>query len=129
MGVKKLFILAILIGAIISVIGFDRIKNWLSHSQVLGEKITPVINGAMFKPAQEIIGQNIRWPQKKDFQLSSQAVLGEEDQAVSPKDSEDFNRSLESLTEEIKNLPQQQLVKVKEQLIKEIFPDCQCDCQ
>ena len=40
----------------------------------------------------------------------------------------DTKEMVDQFIETIKELPEKQMVKVKEQIIQEIFPDCQCSC-
>ena len=35
---------------------------------------------------------------------------------------------VDQLIETVKELPEKQVVKIKEQIIQEIFPDCECTC-
>ena len=128
LGIKKLFIGVILLGIIGYLISSDQFQNWLSYSQVLGEKIQPVLEEKVIEPGKTIINQNIRWPTQEDLAPLPQIKLAEEN-SKSNSEPVNFDQALKNLTEEIKKLPQQQLIKVKEQLIKEVFPDCQCVCE
>jgi len=127
---KKLIFLAILLGVVIYFVGPDRISSWFDQSSVLGEKIGPVIEDKILAPAKETVSRHVRWPQKEDLEPLPRLVNDEDHQKDnSGSEGLDFDQSLETLTENIKKLPQQQLIKVKEQLIKEVFPDCQCVCE
>lgn len=127
---KKLIFWAISLGVVVYFLGPDRISRFLNRPSVLGEEVGPVIEDKILTPAKETISRHVRWPQKEDLTPLPQLV-GNEDQQKDESGSEDinFDQSLETLTENIKKLPQQQLIKVKEQLIKEVFPDCQCVCE
>ena len=127
---KKLIFLAILLGAVIYFLGWDRINSWFSQSSVLGKRIGPAIEDRVLDPAKETVNHHVRWPKREDLEPLPR-LTGNEDYQENNLDSAnvDFDQSLETLTEDIKKLPQQQLIKVKEQLVKEIFPDCQCVCE
>lgn len=108
----------------------EQVNRWFSQSRVLGEEVGPAIENMVLTPAKKAVEPYVRWPQKEDLEHLPQLVGDNDEQKDSPNfSSPDFDQSLKNLTEEIKNLPQQQLIKVKEQLIKEIFPDCQCECE
>ena len=129
LGIKKLLIGLALLGITGYIIGFNKFWDWTGYPQVLGEKIGPVFKEKVIKNlGKVIIEQNIRWPTQEDLISLPQVGLAEKN---SEPESEpvDFDQALEDLTEEIKKLPQQQLIRVKEQLIREIFPDCQCTCE
>ncbi|MGI6278476.1 MAG: hypothetical protein ACOYJ8_01540 [Patescibacteria group bacterium] len=124
----KLLILVILIGALAYFFDSNLVKNWFGYSQVLGEEAGPIFEEKLLSPAKDVVNRHFRWPQKEDLEPLPRLVVEEKNQESPPSQAE-FDQSLETLTEEIKKLPQQQLIKVKEQLIKEIFPDCHCVCE
>jgi len=128
-GVKKILIFVILAGVAIYFIGPDKLLGWLGRSQVLGEEAGPMMEERVLKPVQEAINQYIRWPRQDDLEPLPRLIVKKETQGtISDSNPVDFDQSLKTLTEDIQNLPQQQLIKVKEQLIKEVFPDCECSC-
>lgn len=126
--VKKLLVLVALFGAIIYFSGWGgKIKEWFGHSQVLGERTDLELNEKVFQPAQDAVNQYLRWPHSEDLKPLPKIVIDEESQG-SASSSVNLDQSLEDLAQEIKNLPQEQVIKIKEQLIKEVFPDCECSC-
>jgi hypothetical protein len=126
--VKKLLILGVLLVATVYLFGWEgKIKEWFSRSQVLGERSDLGLEERFFQPAREAIDQHVRWPRQEDLEPLPKIVVNEDSQEGSPS-SASLDQSLEDLAQEIKDLPQQQLIKIKEQLIKEIFPDCECSC-
>ncbi|KUK83920.1 MAG: hypothetical protein XD98_0215 [Microgenomates bacterium 39_6] len=127
-GNKKLVVLI----ALLVIAGYlfrqEQANNWLGQSRVLGEEVGPAIENMVLIPAKKAVEPYVRWPQKEDLEPLPKLIIEEKNQEP-PPGQVDFDQSLENLTEEIKKLPQQQLTKVKEQLVKEIFPDCQCVCE
>lgn len=127
---KKLIFLVALLGAVIYFFGWEgKVKEWFSRSQVLGERTDLDLEEKIFQPAQSAVDQYIRWPRSEDLEPLPKIIADEDSQEGSSSSLVDFDQSLEDLAQEVKNLPQQQLVKIKEQLIKEIFPDCHCECE
>jgi hypothetical protein len=124
----KLLVFVILIGALAYFFDSNLVEKWFHRSQVLGEEAGPIFEEKLLLPAKEVANRHFRWPKKEDLEPLPRLVVEEENQQASSGQA-DFDQSLETLTEEIKNLPQQQLTKVKEQLIGEIFPDCHCVCE
>ncbi len=130
-AVKKIFLGGILLGALIYFIGPDQAVKLPLSPQVLGENLKPTVEERILTPAQDIIGRYVRWPNQEDLAPLPQLVTEENNPNLGEQQLENlkFNQSLTTLIEEIKKLPQQQLAQVKEQLIKEIFPNCRCLCE
>lgn len=130
-AVKKLFLGGILLGVLIYFIGPDQAVKLPLRPQVLGENLKPAVEERILTPAQDIISRYVRWPNQEDLAPLPQLVTEENNLNPGEQQLENlkFNQSLTTLIEEIKKLPQQQLAQVKEQLIKEIFPNCRCLCE
>jgi len=115
---------------------YSQIKEWplfknLSQSQVLGEqtissaqeKIADSFRKIGLAPIQEKLTEEY-YDTVKDGTAEQNIDNGKDSQ----EKNEDYQQYLNEFLENIEKLPQKQTVKIKEYLIKEIFPECQCRC-
>lgn len=115
---------------------------WQESNKVLGEQALPVAEKAWrpvyeggLKPVRDSVEKSRQGVADK-VNLPETVGLENEDSSGDESGSDEVNKQrerteqeLEELAQEVKKLPQKQMIKVKEQIIKEIFPNCQCRCQ
>lgn len=122
----------------------DKITRWpiWQQGQVLGEETLPrvqrvwqpVYEGGL-KPVQDTVEKGREGVADK-VKLPETVGLKDKDSSDSEADTEKVDKQrqrteqeLDELAKEVKKLPQKQMIKVKEQIVKEVFPNCQCQCQ
>lgn len=131
---RNILFLAVLLVAVVYFVGPQKVGQWLKNSASILGRQTDNSWSETIGSVQETVSQNIRQPQKADFdtlpQISFIADEGEDNQdTVSSSVSATFDQSIDDLVTNLQSLPEKQLARVKEVLIEEIFPDCQCQCE
>ena len=138
----KIILLAVLVYVFKN---YSQIKKWplfgkLNHSQVLGEQTLSsqekLVDSfqRLVAPIQEKVAEGRHYVAQKSSLTENDARKDDPQEKAIKNDNneedgdEDYRQDLDEFLKNIEKLPQKQAIKIKEYLIKELFPECQCDC-
>jgi len=140
----KIILLAVLVYVFKN---YSQIKEWplfekLSQSQVLGEQTLSsqekLVDSfqRLVAPVQEKVAEGRHYVIQKTSLTENDVRKDDSPEKVIKNNNNnnkgdgdgDYRPDLDEFLKNIEKLPQKQAIKIKEYLIKEIFPECQCDC-
>ena len=78
----------------------------------------------LVNPILEKVDEKIEYFSGRKVEVPEAGSSGNSKEAI----ANDAQEIVDQLVETVKELPEKQAVKIKEQIIQKIFPDCECTC-
>ena len=120
---KRLFRIALLVILLVGVIyGVKNYQQASGDNKVLGE--WEKSSEKLVNPVLKRVDEGIEYFSGTKVDIPEAGSSGNSKEAI----ANDAKKMVDQLVETVKELPEKQVVKIKEQIIQEIFPDCQCSC-
>ena len=123
MAMKRLLRIALLVIPLLGVI--YGVKNYHQIDQddrTLGE--WEKSSEKLVSPVLEKMDEGVEYFSRIKVEIPEAGSSGDNKEVIVSNTKE----MVDQLVETVKGLPEKQAVKIKEQIIREIFPDCQCSC-
>mgnify|MGYP001025654593 CR=1 FL=1 len=123
MAMKRLLRIALLVillaGVIYGVKNYHQVNR---NNKVLGE--WEKSSEKLVNPVLKRVDEGIEYFSGVKIEIPEAGSSGNSKEAI----ANDAKEMVNQLVETVKELPEKQVVKIKEQIIREIFPDCECTC-
>jgi len=121
---KRLFRIALLVILLAGVVyGVKNYQQASGDNKILGE--WEKSSEKLVNPVLKKVDEGMEYFSGTGMEVPEAGSSGNSNKEVIANDAKEM---VDQLVEAVKELPEKQVVKIKEQIIREIFPDCECTC-